>query len=147
MAKYNYTRSQSRGKLTYSNKQKENRDNFLGVLVGGLILGIVLLFTFGTIILFIPSLIITAIINSFSQPNILATNQLWGITLTTSIILMGGIYLKYKERFWETYGIIVLILSILTVLYSLFIPDNILLKTILQMYPSYIGDLIPLNKH
>lgn len=147
MAKSHYKRSYSNGKITYSNKQKESSDNFLIVIVGSLILGIVLLFTFGTIILLIPSLIITSIINSFSQPNILATNQLWGITLTVSIILMGGIYLKNKENFWKNYGILILVLSVLSVLYTLFIPDNILLKTILQMYPSYIGDLIPLNKH
>jgi hypothetical protein len=136
MAKYRKT--YSAGKLTYSNKQKEDANNLGMLILGGIIVALILLFTIGTILIFMPAIIITAIINYCYlniENNLLASNHLWGITLTISLIIIGILIYKLRDTFWKIYGISSISCFVIGGLYSLFFPENILIFTIQQMYP------------
>jgi magnesium-transporting ATPase (P-type) len=136
MAKY--SKSYSRGKVTYSNKQKEDASGLGMAILGGIVLALVAILTIGLIIIFMPAIIITSIINYcyFNINSILlAPNYLWGTTLTISLIIIAILLYKLRHDFWKTYAIFAIVCFIIGGLYCLFFPNSILITTVIQMYP------------
>lgn len=120
-----------RGNRILTQREKDNEDLNDGCTDAAMLL-------IGLIFLITPGILITSLINNFSD---FTTSQLWGISIVASIVVFIGIAILLRgEGVVKGYLITALCCTLFMFVYYLFKPDNCFYNTIVKMFETESTD-------
>lgn len=113
----------------------------LGGLIGFIIVLVIAGFIFSAVsaVALAPGIIITANLMNIVQ-NQLTVEHLWISSISFSLMIAGGIWYKWRDRFMMKYTLAAVVLSIIVGLYTCYIaPNNQVVATFDRMYNSSLS--------